>query len=133
AGRAGWRAVPGRRAARGLDPACRAVPGPDRHVVLPAELGPAGRYRRFLAIRRGAVRCVVGTRAAAFAPVADLGLVACWDDGDDLHAEPRAPYPQVREVLLLRSQTGPAAVLVGGFACTAEGAQLLATGYAEPL
>jgi primosomal protein N' (replication factor Y) len=34
---------------------------------------------------------VIGTRAAALAPVADLGLVAIWDDGDDLHAEPRAP------------------------------------------
>ena len=30
---------------------------------------------------------------------ADLGLVVVWDDGDDLHAEPRAPYPHVREVL----------------------------------
>ena len=38
-----------------------------------------------------------GTRAAMFAPVRDLGLVAVWDDGDDLHAEPRAPYPHVRE------------------------------------
>ena len=45
----------------------------------------------------------MGTRAAAFAPVHDLGLVAIWDDGDDLHAEPRAPYPHAREVLLLRA------------------------------
>ena len=34
----------------------------------------------------------------------DLGLVAIWDDGDDLYAEPRAPYPHTREVLLLRGQ-----------------------------
>ena len=33
----------------------------------------------------------------------DLGLVVVWDDGDDLHAEPRAPYPHVREVLALRA------------------------------
>ena len=39
---------------------------------------------------------MIGTRAAMFAPVADLGLVVVWDDGDDLHAEPRAPYPHVR-------------------------------------
>ena len=47
---------------------------------------------------------MVGTRAAAFAPVHDLGLVAIWDDGDDLHAEPRAPYPHTRETLLLRAE-----------------------------
>ena len=42
---------------------------------------------------------VAGTRAAMFAPVRDLGLVVLWDDGDDLHAEPHAPYPNAREVL----------------------------------
>ncbi|MEK8106649.1 primosomal protein N' [Micromonospora sp. M12] len=34
---------------------------------------------------------MIGTRAAMFAPVDRLGLVAIWDDGDDLHSEPRAP------------------------------------------
>ena len=79
------------------------VLGDGQHVTLTADLGPRERYRRWLAIRRGQVRVVLGTRAAAFAPVDDLGLVALWDDGDDLHAEPRAPYPHVREVLALRS------------------------------
>ena len=72
-------------------------------VVLTADLGPAERYRRWLAVRRGTARVVVGTRAAMFAPVRDLGLAVVWDDGDDLHAEPRAPYPHVREVLALRA------------------------------
>lgn len=125
--------VPDHRDASRLDEACRAVLGPDRHVLLTAELGPAERYRRFLAVRRGAVRCVVGTRAAAFAPVAELGLVVCWDDGDDLHAEPRAPYPHAREVLLLRAHQLGCGALLGGFASTAEAAQLLATGWARPL
>src|SRR5262249_42260619 len=44
----------------------------DAFVALRADLGPAERYRRFLAVRRGQVRAVVGTRAAVFAPVADL-------------------------------------------------------------
>ena len=35
----------------------------------------------------------------SFAPVADLGLVVLWDDGDDSLAEPRAPYSHAREVL----------------------------------
>ena len=104
-----------------------------RHVALTAELGPSERYRRFLAVRRGRVKAVIGTRAAAFAPVADLGLVVCWDDGDDLHEEPRAPYPHAREVLMLRAHEVGAAALVGGFAVTAEGARLVSSGWAQPI
>ena len=76
---------------------------------------------------------VAGTRAAMFAPVAELGLVVLWDDGDDLHAEPRAPYPNAREVLALRAHRTGAAALIGGFARTAELTQLVAGGWARPL
>jgi primosomal protein N' (replication factor Y) len=68
-----------------------------------------------------------------FAPVAELGLVVLWDDGDDLHAEPRAPYPHAREVLALRAHRTGAAALIGGFARTAELTQLVAGGWARPL
>jgi primosomal protein N' (replication factor Y) len=103
------------------------------HVCLTADLGPAERYRRWLGVRRGLVRVVAGTRAAMFAPVAELGLVVLWDDGDDLHAEPRAPYPNAREVLALRAHRTGAAALIGGFARTAELTQLVAGGWARPL
>jgi len=103
------------------------------HVCLSADLGPAERYRRWLAVRRGLVQVVAGTRAAMFAPVAELGLVVLWDDGDDLHAEPRAPYPNAREVLALRAHRTGAAALIGGFARTAELTQLVAGGWARPL
>jgi len=103
------------------------------HVSLAADLGPAERYRRWLAVRRGAVSIVAGTRAAMFAPVADLGLVVLWDEGDDLHAEPRAPYPNAREVLALRAHQQHAAALIGGFARSAELTQLVANGWARPL
>ena len=103
------------------------------HVTLTADLGPAERYRRWLAVRRGAVTTVAGTRAAMFAPVADLGLVVLWDDGDDLHAEPRAPYPHAREVLALRAHRAKAAALIGGFSRTAELTQLVESDWARPL
>ena len=63
---------------------------------------------------------MIGNRAAAYAPVADLGLVGLWDDGDDLLAEPRAPYPHTRDVLALRAAAAGAAVLLAGYARTAE-------------
>jgi primosomal protein N' (replication factor Y) len=107
--------------------------GPDGHVTLTADLGPAERYRRWLRARRGQARIVAGTRAAMFAPVENLGLVVLWDDGDDLHAEPRAPYPNAREVLALRAHRAGAAALIGGFARTAELAQLVQAGWARDL
>ena len=119
--------VPDQRDVARVDAALTAVLGPGHHVVLTAGAGPARRYREFLAVSRGTRRIVVGTRAAAFAPVHDLGLVAIWDDGDDLHAEPRAPYPHAREVLLTRATVEGAAALVGGFARSVEAEQLLAT------
>ncbi|GEA80748.1 primosomal protein N' [Cellulomonas uda] len=100
-------------------------------VRLTAEEGPAARYRAFLAAVRGHADVVVGTRAAAFAPVHDLGLAVCWDDGDPLHAEPRAPYPHVREVLALRSDLEGAALLVGGHGRTVEAQALVASGWAR--
>src|SRR5205823_8941910 len=103
------------------------------HVCLTADLGPAERYRRWLAVRRGLVQVVAGTRAAMFAPVRNLGLVVLWDDGDDLHAEPRAPYPHAREVLALRAHRAGAAALIGGFARTAEATQLVGAGWAHAL
>ncbi|KXK58203.1 primosome assembly protein PriA, partial [Micromonospora rosaria] len=114
-----------------LDAALTATLGEGRHVRLSAALGPARRYRAFLAARRGEVPVVIGTRAAMFAPVDRLGLVAIWDDGDDVHAEPRDPYPHAREVLLTRSQLTDAAALVGGFSRTAEAQLLIETGWAR--
>ncbi len=132
-GRGALVVVPDARDLDLVDAALAEVLGDGAHTSLSAQLGPAERYRRWLAVRRGQVRIVAGTRSAAFAPVAGLGLVVIWDDGDDLHAEPRAPYPHARDVLLLRAHRCGAAALVGGFARTAEAAQLLATGWARPL
>jgi primosomal protein N' (replication factor Y) (superfamily II helicase) len=132
-GRGALVVVPDKWDVAGLDSALARRLGSGRHVALTAQLGPAERYRRFLTVRRGQVKAVIGTRAAAFAPVADLGLVVCWDDGDDLHEEPRAPYPHAREVLMLRAHDVGAAALVGGIAVTAEGARLVSSGWAHPI
>ena len=131
AGRGALLCVPDRKDVDRLDRALTAALGPGHHVTLTADAGPARRYRDFLAVARGTRRVVVGTRAAAFAPVRDLGLVVCWDDGDDLHAEPRAPYPHTREVLLLRAEREGAAAVLGAFARSVEAQHLLETGWAH--
>jgi primosomal protein N' (replication factor Y) len=133
AGRGALVIVPDARDLEVLDAALSAALPAGAHVALAAQLGPAERYRRWLAVLRKRVKVVAGTRSAMFAPVADLGLVAIWDDGDDSHADPRAPYPHARDVLLLRAHQSSAATLLGGYARTAEAAQLIATGWAKPL
>jgi primosomal protein N' (replication factor Y) len=132
-GRGAVAVVPDARDLDRLDAALTALSGPGRHVALSAALGPAKRYRAFLAARRGAVPVVIGTRAATFAPVDRLGLVAIWDDGDDLHAEPRAPYPHARDVLLTRAQLGETAALLGGYARSGEAQLLVETGWARQI
>ena len=131
AGRGAVLVVPDRRDLDRVQAACEAVAGADAVVALAADLGPAERYRRWLAVARGQVRIVVGTRAAAFAPVVDPGLIAVWDDGDDTLAEPRAPYPHARDVAMTRAHRDGAALLVAGFARTAEAALLVASGWAH--
>ncbi len=130
-GRGSVLCVPDRRDLDRLDGALTTVLGAGQHVLLTADLGPADRYRAFLAVARGAVRVVAGTRAAAFAPVHDLGLVALWDDGDDLYAEPRAPYPHTREVLLLRAHDRGCGSLLAGHARSVEATALVSAGWAE--
>jgi primosomal protein N' (replication factor Y) (superfamily II helicase) len=125
--------VPDHRDVQRVDAALRQALGPGRHVRLTADQGPQARYTAWLKVLRGHVRCVVGTRAAAFAPVRDLGLVVWWDDGDDLLVEPRAPYPHVREVLSLRAGLESAALLVGGFARTTAVQQWVEAGVVRPV
>ncbi|HUV48001.1 MAG TPA: primosomal protein N' [Actinomycetes bacterium] len=102
-------------------------------VALTADLGPRERYRRWVSVLRGDARVVVGTRAAIYAPLHDLGLIVVWDDGDDLHAEPRAPYPHTREVAALRAHQSGVGLVVGGYLRTAEAAAFVGRGFMQSL
>ncbi|WP_258061850.1 primosomal protein N' [Arthrobacter sp. ZGTC412] len=107
---------------------------PDQAVArLTAEDGPTPRYQNFLRLLAGTARIAIGTRSAAYAPVKDLGLVVCWDDGDDLHIEQRAPYAHAREVLLLRAEQARAACLLAGHARSTEVQRLVEAGWALPV
>ena len=100
---------------------------------LTADDGQTPRYRSFLRILSGAAGVAVGTRSAAYAPVHNLGLVVCWDDGDDLHIEQRSPYAHSREVLLLRAEQEGAACLLAGHTRSTEAQRLVEAGWAWPV
>ncbi|MGA6162279.1 primosomal protein N' [Amycolatopsis magusensis] len=133
AGRGAVLVVPDQRDLKRVHQACVELVGDEAVVALTAESGPAERYRRWLAVSRGAVKVAVGTRASMFAPVDNPGLFVVWDDGDDLHADPHMPYPQVRDVLMVRAHASNASLLVAGFNRTAEAQLLVETGWAHPI
>jgi primosomal protein N' (replication factor Y) (superfamily II helicase) len=133
AGRGAVLVVPDQRDLARLEQACLEVLGTAGFAVLRAEAGPAARYRAYLRALRRDVRVVIGNRATAFAPVGELGLVALFDDGDDLLAEQRAPYPHARTVLALRAAATGAAALFAGYGRTAEVEQLISRQWLREL
>ncbi|MDI3194936.1 primosomal protein N' [Pseudarthrobacter sp. AL07] len=125
--------VPDYRDLDQLEKALLAVLPADDIARLTADDGPTPRYRSFLRLLAGSARVAIGTRSAAFAPVLDLGLIACWDDGDDLHIEQRAPYAHSRDVLLLRADQEGAACLMAGHSRSTELQRLVEAGWAMPV
>lgn len=74
-------------------------------AVLNAQMAPADRYRAYLAIGSGQVRCVLGTRAAMYAPVEGNALFLIVDDVCYQDADGMMPYANARGVLRLRAKS----------------------------
>src|SRR5699024_1982249 len=62
-------------------------------AVLSADQSPEQRWQAWLRGLLGHTRVTIGTRAAAFAPVAELGLIICTDDANRNYLDQHAPYP----------------------------------------
>ncbi|MEV7604432.1 primosomal protein N' [Paenarthrobacter sp. NPDC089322] len=125
--------VPDYRDLEQLEAALAKVLPADDVARLTADDGQTPRYRNFVRLLTGQARVAIGTRSAAYAPVRDLGLVVCWDDGDDLHIEQRGPYAHTREVLLLRAEQENAACLMASHNRSTELQRLVELGWAVPL
>jgi len=87
------------------------------------------RYRSFLQGLGADPRIVVGNRSAVYAPAARLGLLALWDEGDPLHAEPLSPYAHARDVALLRTQQQGTALVLLAHSRSTEVERLVAIGH----
>lgn len=74
-------------------------------VVLAAGLPPAERYRAYLAAATGQVGCVIGLRAAMYAPVEGSALFMIVDDAAYQQADGMMPYAQARGVMRLRAES----------------------------
>lgn len=125
--------VPDQRDVDQLEASLRELVSAKQITVLTAAQGPQARYRRFLSVLSGQGRLVIGTRSAAFAPVADLRLAVVLNDGDDSLVDPRAPYVHVREVLTTRSAQTGCSLILAGHTRTAEAQLLVESGWAHGL
>ncbi|QHC66562.1 primosomal protein N' [Rathayibacter sp. VKM Ac-2759] len=99
-------------------------------VRLDARQKGAGRYAAFLGCLRPGPRVVVGNRSVVYAPSSALGLIALWDDGDPLFAEPLAPYAHARDVALVRQEQSGAGLVLLGNTRTVDVERLVEIGFA---
>ena len=74
-------------------------------AILNAQMAPVERYRAYLATSEGQVRCVIGTRAAMYAPVDGNALFFILDDVCYQDADGMMPYANARGVLRLRAKS----------------------------
>lgn len=87
------------------------------------------RYAAFLRTL-SAVPCIVlGNRSAVYSPVHEPGLIAVWDDGDPLLAEPLSPGVHSRDAALLRQEHDGCALLLAGHTRTTDVERLIAVGW----
>jgi len=103
-------AVPDFRDVTDLERALLAVLPAERVVRFDAKQTNGARAKALLQARSHAV-VAIGNRTAMYAPAADLGLIAVWDDGDASFVEPRAPYVHTRDVALVRAAQSGAGLL----------------------
>lgn len=90
---------------------------------------PSARYGAFLKTLERRPTIVIGSRAASYAPVRNLGSILIWDDADQSLTEPTAPYIHAREVALLRQQQIGCNLLLAGHSRSAECQRLVEIGY----
>ena len=101
----------------------------DRVVRLDARQTNPERYRAFLACLGEHPLVIVGNRSVVYAPATRLALIAIWDDGDPLLAEPLSPYVHARDAALVRQKQQGCALWLVGHARSTEVQRLVALGY----
>lgn len=99
------------------------------YSVLSADQSPEQRWKAWLRGLLGHTRMTIGTRAAAFAPIPDLGLIICFDDSNANYLDQHAPYPHAREVCLLRSTIEDTGLLFASTDRSAEIQRLVEVGW----
>lgn len=101
----------------------------DRITRVDANQPNADRYRGFLDCLTDVPRVILGNRSAVYAPAAKLGLLALWDDGDQLYSEPLSPYVHARDAALIRQEQSGAALVFAGHTRSVDVQRLVEVGW----
>ena len=125
--------VPDYRDQEQLAAALAASVDPRRILRTDARQTGGDRYRSFLDATRDDARIIVGNRSTVYSPSARLGLIAIWDDGDPLLAEPLAPGVHPRDAALIRQEQSGAALLFLGHTRSVEVARLVEIGWVHEI
>jgi len=78
------------------------------------------KYLRFLRVKMGDIKVVIGTRSNVFLPFRNLGLIIVEQENSSLYKEERVPRYNAREVALTRGNLGSFKVILGSFAPSIE-------------
>ncbi len=91
------------------------------------------RYATYLRLLHPTPCIVVGNRSSVYAPAHDVGLVALWDDGDPLLAEPLAPGVHARDAALVRQEQEHSALVFAGHTRTTDVERLVQLGWVREI
>jgi primosomal protein N' (replication factor Y) len=105
----------------------------DRTLRLDARQSVQRRYANFLRTHDGTPYVIIGNRSAVYAPAAQLGLIAVWDDGDSLYSENLSPYIHTRDAALLRQEQQQCALVFLSHSRSTEVQRLVEVGWLASL
>ncbi|MCS0498206.1 primosomal protein N' [Protaetiibacter mangrovi] len=132
-GRSAILIAPDHRDTRQLEVALAQLLPEERIVRFDTGQPDSDRYRAVLRAMGESPVVVLGNRSAVYAPAARLGLIALWDDGDPLLAEPLTPYVHARDAALIRQEQQDCALLFAGHTRTTEVQRLVELGWLAEL
>jgi primosomal protein N' (replication factor Y) len=85
----------------------------DDVAVLHSSLGSGERYDEWKRIRGGAVKVVIGTRSAVFAPLENIGLIVIDEEQEHTYKSEQSPRYHARDVAKYRCARSGALLLLG--------------------
>ena len=97
-------------------------------AMLHSGLRVSERYDQWKRIRSGAVRVVLGTRSAVFAPLPDLGMIILDEEQEGSYHSEQTPRYHARDVAKYRCSESGAVLVLGSATPTVESAYYAQTG-----
>ncbi|MGV8875923.1 MAG: primosomal protein N' [Rhodoglobus sp.] len=128
-GRTAILATPDFRDQDQLESAVAALIPPERTLRLDARQSDQRRYGNFLRTHDGTAYVLIGNRSVVYAPAAQLGLIAVWDEGDSLYSENLSPYIHARDAALLRQEQQGCALIFLSHSRSTEVQRLVELGW----